>query len=80
MAAATQEINEKDGVHLATQPEESGLSQEESKGSSIEEKARFFGASPDEILEAEEFAQTLSLEDTKNVSPVMHNREAGSLI
>ncbi|KAH7137462.1 OPT oligopeptide transporter protein-domain-containing protein [Dactylonectria estremocensis] len=76
MAAATQEINEKDGVHLATQPEESGLSQEESKGSSIEEKARFFGASPDEILEAEEFAQTLSLEDTKNrAESILHFHE-----
>lgn len=35
--------------------------------SAVSDKARLLGATPDEVLEAEEHAQTLSLEETKKV-------------
>ncbi len=35
---------------------------------SLNEKARLLGGTPDEVLEAEEYGKTLSLEETKMVS------------
>lgn len=58
-----------DGIQAAEKRDDAVSNTVSLKDESILEKARLLGATPDEVVEAEEYGRTLDLAEAKKVNP-----------
>jgi hypothetical protein len=63
MSAIPEKATGMDTIQLAERPDDAASTKE-----SITETARLLGATPDEVLEAQEYGRTLDLAEAKKVS------------